>query len=82
LQARQETNPSFSASSLKASYRQRDSVKSPACRSITSVEYSRHNIEIVFIVACRDHGDNRLQARDIRNSISLTMTALHRIICR
>jgi hypothetical protein len=80
LQARQETNPSFSASSLKASYRHRDSIRSLAGRSFASVEYSRHNIEIVFIVACRDHGDNHLQARDIRNSISLTMTASHRII--
>jgi hypothetical protein len=82
MQARQETNPSFSASSLKASYRYRDSVKSPACRSIALVEYSRHDIEIVFIVACRDHGDNHLQGRDIRNSISLTMPSSHRIICR
>jgi hypothetical protein len=67
---------------LKASHRHRDSVRSPACQAFASVEYSRHNVEIVFIVARRDHGDNHLPARDIRNSISLTMPGSHRIIRR
>jgi hypothetical protein len=34
-----------------------------------------------FIVAAFEVGDNHLQARHIRNSISLTLARLHRIIC-
>jgi hypothetical protein len=65
---------------LKASHRHRDSARSPAVDRVGGL--LRHNVEIVFIVARRDHGDNHLPARDIRNSISLTMTGSHRIIRR
>jgi hypothetical protein len=34
-----------------------------------------------FIAAARDRGRNHLRARNIRNSISLTLTPSHRIIC-
>jgi hypothetical protein len=44
------------------------------------ITWVRWKFENPSIVAVRDDGDNHLQARNIRNSISLTLRRSHRII--
>jgi hypothetical protein len=52
-----------------------------AGRSSTQFSIAMENSKNHFIVAVGDDGDNHLQARNIRNSISLTPIRPHRIIC-
>jgi hypothetical protein len=49
-------------------------------RSSTQFSTAMENSKNPFIVAARDDGDNHLQVRNIRNSISLTSIRPHRII--